>query len=107
MHAAAHFFRYGFGGADYTLHDITNRQRVANLHHMLTDGAGMAAYLQRVVEPMLDALGPHPALFGFLLLNEGYSMVGKDDKTCIRSPRGTREPRLTSIIIARRSRMRG
>eukprot|EP00966_Prymnesium_polylepis_P102315 2370302-Prymnesium_polylepis.1 len=34
-------------------------------------------------------------------------MVGKGGKTCIRSPRGTREPRLTSIIIARRSRIRG
>ena len=40
----------------------------------------MRAYFERVVGPVLEAIGPHPALLGYLLINEGYAMVGKDDK---------------------------
>jgi len=46
--STAHFFRFGYGGADFELQGISNRQRVSNLHHMLTDEAAMRAYFVRV-----------------------------------------------------------
>ncbi|KAL1521796.1 hypothetical protein AB1Y20_021449 [Prymnesium parvum] len=45
--STAHFFRFGYGGADFELQGISNRQRVSNLHHMLTDEAAMRAYFVR------------------------------------------------------------
>ena len=78
--STAHFLRFGYGGPDFELHGIPNRKRVNNLQVMLSSEAGTAAYIQHVLEPLLNAIGPHPALLGFLVANEGYSMVAKDDK---------------------------
>ena len=44
--STAHFLRFGYGGPDFELHGITNRQRVANLHLMLSSEEGIAAYLK-------------------------------------------------------------
>jgi hypothetical protein len=82
--STAHFLRCGWGGCDATLRcgqagkntcRVRNLDRVDhNLRMMATDD-GINAYLERIVSPALDALGAHPALFGFLIVNEGYFMV--------------------------------
>lgn len=62
---SAHFFRWGYGGPDFELRGIKNRQRVVNLHHMLTDDGAMRAYLSRVRSrrsPSLSAICLHLAL---------------------------------------------
>jgi len=78
----AHFLRWGYGGADNVLHGIANRARVSNIHRMMKAEAGVAAFLETVVDPIVDALGgvPHPAVYSFLVFNEGYAAVRKDDK---------------------------
>lgn len=71
--------RAGFGGETMTLHDLTNRDRVNNCRALLGTAAGRAAYVSRVLTPLLHAVGRHPALLGFLIINEGYSLVQKED----------------------------
>ncbi|KAL3915239.1 MAG: hypothetical protein SGPRY_007315, partial [Prymnesium sp.] len=51
----AHFFRWGYGGPEFVIEGITNRQRVINLHHMLTNENAMQAYFTRVAAPARSA----------------------------------------------------
>lgn len=78
----AHFLRFGYGGPDNVLNGISNRERVRNIHSMMTNESGIAAFLERVIDPIAASLGGavHPAVLGFLIVNEGYAMVRKDDK---------------------------
>ena len=69
--STAHFLRYGYGGEGGVLHEITNRDRVANNHALFATPQGNAAYVRRVLQPLLQRIGKHPALFGFLIVNEG------------------------------------
>ena len=78
--ATAHFLRYGWGGADNVLGGVKNSVRVQRIQRMMTTEEGMKGYQQHVLQPMIEAIGPHPALMGFLVVNEGYFMVKKDDK---------------------------
>jgi hypothetical protein len=78
--ATAHFLRFGWGGPENTLGGIKNRDRVVNIQRMMSSSAGIDAYIERVLDPLLEAIGPHPALMGFLIVNEGYAMVRKAEK---------------------------
>ena len=72
-----HFLRYGYGGADNVLHGISNRDRVLRIQRMLTSEGGINAFLDQVIDPIASALGgaPHPAVFGFLVFNEGCALL--------------------------------
>ena len=78
--ATAHFLRHGWGGADNVLGGVKNSDRVARIHRMMTTEEGIKGYQEHVLQPMIETIGPHPALLGFLVVNEGYFMVQKDDK---------------------------
>eukprot|EP00965_Chrysotila_dentata_P208530 6184738-Pleurochrysis_carterae.AAC.2 len=58
-------------GCDSTVDKIVNRERVERNHKMMTTERGIQAYLDNFIQPMLEEIGPHPALFGFLAMNEG------------------------------------
>ena len=77
--ATAHFCRCGWGGCDKVLHGVRNGDRVARNHQMLSTEDGIAGYVEHVLDPILRTIGRHPALFGFLVLNEGYGMVRAED----------------------------
>ena len=87
--STAHFLRYGYGGEGTELHGITNRDRVANCWWLLATSTGTAAYVHTVLNPILNRLGRHPALLGFLIVNEGYSMVRKEDTVLTRTSDAT------------------
>ena len=59
--STAHFLRYGYGGESGVLHDVVNRDRVAACHTLLTTREGTESYLRTVLEPLLHAIGRHPA----------------------------------------------
>ena len=72
----SHWLRYGFGGADGVLKGlISNRERVENNQRLVGTEEGVGAYIAHVVRPLCRRIGRHPALMGFLVVNEGYSMV--------------------------------
>ena len=73
--ATAHFLRCGWGGCEHTLMNVKNSDRVRRNHKMMTTAAGLEAYLNNVVSPLVVAVGSHASLFGFLVLNEGYFLV--------------------------------
>ena len=49
------------------------------------DRAVLSSCMRQVVDPMLRLLEGHPALLGFLIVNEGYSMVAKEDSVLTRT----------------------
>ena len=67
--ATAHFLRCGWGGCEHTLMGVRNSDRVRRNHRMMATAAGLQAYLDHVVSPVVAAVGRHAALFGFLVLN--------------------------------------
>ena len=72
----SHWLRYGFGGADFVLKGlISNRERAENNRRLVGTEEGIAAYIAHVVRPLCRRVGRHPALMGFLVVNEGYAMV--------------------------------
>jgi hypothetical protein len=77
--ATAHWLRFGYGSEGNELHGITNRERVNNNRACIGTAVGRQRYVTRVLEPIAHAIGRHRALFGWLILNEGYSMVDKED----------------------------
>ena len=95
----AHWLRFGYGGPEQELHGISNRQRVANIQRMMTTDAGVAAFLARVVDPIVAELGDHPALFSVLIFNEGYAAVNKDEKVCSRAARSARRSQCIQCTV--------
>lgn len=77
--ATAHFLRCGWGGCENTLMNVKNSDRVARNHIMMATPRGVAAYLENIVDPLMSSIGRHNALFGFLVLNEGYFLVRPQD----------------------------
>lgn len=77
--STAHFLKYGFGGATNEINGIVNQVRVDNNFNMLTTEQGVADYIANVIEPMCDTIGTHPALLGFVVINEAYGMTDKQD----------------------------
>ena len=77
--STAHFLRCGWGGCDATLRHVRNIDRVERNLRMIGTESGVTAYLNNVLSPLLQALGPHPAVLGFLIVNEGYGMVRAED----------------------------
>ena len=75
----AHFLFCGWGGCGAAVRGIDNQARVTANHAMLSTERGIVAYLDHVVDPLIEAVGPHEALFGFLIVNEGYSMVRAEE----------------------------
>ena len=76
----AQFLRCGWGGCDNVLRGVRNADRVARNHAMMSTAEGLQAYLDRVIDPMLASIGPsHEALLGFLVLNEGYFLVRREE----------------------------
>ena len=73
--APLHERRWGWGGADGVLAGISNAERARNNARLLSTGTGREAYIAHVLRPLLGSVGRHAALFGFLIVNEGYSMV--------------------------------
>ena len=69
--STAHFLRYGYGGEGGELHELVNRDRVNHLRGLVGTSEGTTAYTKTVLEPLLQAVREHPALFGFLVVNEG------------------------------------
>ena len=77
--ATAHFCRCGWGGCENSLRGVRNADRVARNRKMLGTAAGIDAYLRNVLTPLVEAVGRHEALAGFLIMNEGYSLVRSQD----------------------------
>lgn len=73
--STAHFLRFGYGGEGAELHEVVNRDRVAYCVGLFATERGMNAYIQAVLDPLLTKVRGHPALLGFLVVNEGYAMV--------------------------------
>jgi len=87
--STAHFLRFGYGGEGAELHEIVNRDRVAHCVGLFATERGMNAYIQAVLDPLLTKVQGHPALLGFLVVNEGYAMVRKEDSVLTRPTDGT------------------
>jgi len=77
--STAHFAKYGWGGADNELGGIRNGDRVANNLKMMSTQKGIADYISNVIDPMIDSIGQHPALMGYLISNEAYGMIDPRD----------------------------
>ena len=75
--STAHFLRFGWGGAAKVVRGSTNQQRVQRNQQLFLNPVRFA---QVVLVQIAAALGKHPAVVGFLLVNEGYAMVRKEDK---------------------------
>jgi endo-1,4-beta-mannosidase len=73
--STGHFLQYGWKGAA----DAQNKLRVANNKLMFQDEAALDAYLEHVVRPIAKEVGPHPALLGYLIVNEAHAMLDKKD----------------------------
>ena len=77
--ATAHFLRCGWGGCGNQLRGVPNSDRTDHDFRMMATEQGITAYLSNVIDPILDTIGHHRALFGFLVLNEGYGLVRQED----------------------------
>lgn len=77
--STAHFGKYGWGGADNEIGGILNKDRVANNMRMINTEAGRTAYITNILDVMIDSIGLHPALFGYVICNEMYGMVDPED----------------------------
>ena len=77
--ATSHFLRCGWGGCDAVLQGVQNLERVERNLRMLSTPPGLEAYLSNVLDPLLEAVGRHDALLGFLIINEGYFVVRTED----------------------------
>ena len=77
--ATAHFLRCGWGGCENTLMNVKNSERVARNLVMMATPRGLQAYLDNIIDPIVASVGRHGALFGFLVLNEGYFLVRPQD----------------------------
>jgi hypothetical protein len=72
--STGHFLQYGWGGKDEK-----NVRRVTNNKAMFENEVAMEAYIRNVIEPITDAVGTHPALLGYLLINEVHAMLPRSD----------------------------
>lgn len=68
--STGHFLQYGWGGKN-----SDNLRRVKNNKKMFEDARATSAYLQNVIEPLTKAVGAHPALLGYLIVNEAHGMI--------------------------------
>lgn len=83
--STTHFLNYGFGGADQVIDGrISNKDRVANNKRMFSTTQGTQAYIDNILTPIAQAVGQHPALAGYLIINEAYGMTDSQD-----TPRGS------------------
>jgi len=73
--STAHFQQYSGETMSKEHNETSNENRVKNLHQMFTTEAGTQAYINNILKPMIDTIGVHPALFGFLLSNELHGMT--------------------------------
>jgi hypothetical protein len=69
-----HFLSYGHGGEN-----DENVARVNNNRTMFTDPAATSAYIDNVLTPLVNAIGPHPGLLGYLIVNEAHAMVDPEE----------------------------
>lgn len=75
-----HFLNYGKQGPDAIIEGrISNKQRVANNKKMFSTDKGIQAYIDNIIVPMANTLGQHPALAGYLIINEAYGMTDPQD----------------------------
>ncbi len=68
--STGHFLQYGWGGEN-----AENVVRVNNNKLMFENDDAVAAYLRNVVEPVANGIGDHPALLGYLIVNEVHAML--------------------------------
>jgi hypothetical protein len=72
--STAHWLRYGAGGE--TPENVT---RVNNNRFMFEDTVATQAYIDNVIKPITQAIGVHPGLFGYLIINEASGMFYSED----------------------------
>lgn len=77
--STAHFQQYGWGGIDNVIGGIRNGDRVDNFYTMFTTSAGTQAYIDNIIKPMIAKIGYHPALIGYVIINEAYGMTDPQD----------------------------
>ncbi|MCP4521289.1 MAG: T9SS type A sorting domain-containing protein [Cytophagales bacterium] len=77
--STAHFQQYGWGGIDNVLGGIRNGDRVDNFYKMFTTDEGTQAYIDNLIKPMIAEIGNHPALMGYVIINEAYGMTDPQD----------------------------
>ncbi|WP_172665885.1 T9SS type A sorting domain-containing protein [Flammeovirga sp. OC4] len=77
--STAHFLKYGWGGEDNVIGGIRNGDRVNNNYKMMTTDYGIQNYINKVINPMCTKIGTHPALLGFVIINEAYGMTSSQD----------------------------
>lgn len=96
--STAHFLRYGWGGADNIIAGrIANKDRVDNNLLMFSTEEGTQAYIDNIIKPMAQAIGEHPALLGYLLINEAYGMTDPLD-----TPKGSWSDEYVRLIDLQR-----
>jgi hypothetical protein len=72
--STGHFLQYGWGGKTQE-----NARRVENNKLMFENEAATDAYLRHVIQPLTEAIGSHPALLGYLIVNEVNAMIDPRD----------------------------
>ena len=77
--STGHFLKYGFGGANHQINGILNIDRVNNNLKMMSTEGGTQNYIDHVIIPMCNEIGIHPALFGFVIINEAYGLTDSRD----------------------------
>ncbi len=95
--STAHFQNYGSQGADGTFAGIVNKDRVANNAQMFNTTTGTQAYIDNVLIPICNKLGSHPALLGYVVINEAYGMTDPQD-----TPNGSWADQLLRIASLQR-----